>query len=199
MKNKNFDDTLNDKILGINTVGIDKSASDDNHSPYEPTAYSVLDRLVESGYVGAEDTLVDFGCGKGRVPIYIAKKTGCAAIGVDMEAKFIEAARENADAAGVEVSFMCAMAEQMPISEGMNRFYFFNPFSYEIFRKLLSNIVDSYYENVRDMLLIFYYPSDEYVAGLMTTDEVMFVDDIDCRDLFPGKDEREKILIFQVT
>ena len=33
----------------------------------------------------------------------------------------------------------------------------------------------------------------------MTREQLMFVDEIDCEDLFPGKDEREKILIFEVT
>ena len=63
---------------------------------------------------------------------------------------------------------------------------------------MLAKIVDSYYENPREHLLFFYYPSDEYVAFLMTRDNVMFVDEIDCRDLFPGNDPREKILIFEV-
>ena len=32
---------------------------------------------------------------------------------------------------------------------------------------------------------------------LMTTEELMFVDEIDCRDLFPGNDPRERILVFE--
>ncbi len=35
--------------------------------------------------------------------------------------------------------------------------------------------------------LFFYYPSDEYISYLMTVDELVFSDEIDCRDLFPGK------------
>ena len=49
----------------------------------------------------------------------------------------------------------------------------------------------------REMFLFFYYPSDEYVAWLMTVDELMFTDEIDCRDLFDGKDPRECILVFR--
>lgn len=44
----------------------------------------------------------------------------------------------------------------------------------------------------------FYYPSDEYVSCLMTQEQLQFLDEIDCRDLFPGNDPREKILIFEV-
>lgn len=39
-------------------------------------------------------------------------------------------------------------------------------------------------------------PSD--VSFLMTQDELMFSDEIDCRDLFDGNDSREKILVFDV-
>ena len=62
----------------------------------------------------------------------------------------------------------------------------------------MARILDSYYENPRNIQLYFYYPSDEYVAYLMTQELLMFVDEIDCGDLFEGKDPREKILIFEI-
>ena len=42
------------------------------------------------------------------------------------------------------------------------------------------------------------YASDEYVSYLMTVDELMFTDEIDCRDLFDGKDPRERIMVFEI-
>ena len=48
------------------------------------------------------------------------------------------------------------------------------------------------------MQLFFYYPSDEYVSYLMTVSELCFVDEMDCQDLFDGKNIREKILVFEV-
>lgn len=44
----------------------------------------------------------------------------------------------------------------------------------------------------------YYYPSDEYVSYLMTVHELMFIDEIDCRDLFEGDNSREKILVFGI-
>lgn len=32
----------------------------------------------------------------------------------------------------------------------------------------------------------------------MTVDELVFLDEIDCKDLFSGDNEREKIVIFEV-
>jgi len=43
----------------------------------------------------------------------------------------------------------------------------------------------------------FYYPSDEYIAYLMTEGFLMFVDEIDCQDLFEGENPRERIVIFE--
>lgn len=48
------------------------------------------------------------------------------------------------------------------------------------------------------MQLFFYYPSDEYVAYLMTCEELMFMDEIDCSKLFKGENQRERILVFEM-
>ena len=62
----------------------------------------------------------------------------------------------------------------------------------------MARILDSYYEDLREVLLFFYYPSDEYISYLMTVDELEFYDEIECDDLFEGKDPRERIMIFQL-
>lgn len=76
---------------------------------------------------------------------------------------------------------------------------FFNPFSVEIFQSVLARIYESYYEKPREILLFFYYPSEDYVSALMTQEQLMFYDEMDTSDLFPSEDKREKILIFQVS
>lgn len=76
--------------------------------------------------------------------------------------------------------------------------YFFNPFSVEILRKVMARILESYYAEPRRIQLFFYYPSDEYISYLMTVEELMFIDEIVCMDLFPGEDPREKIAIFEL-
>ena len=75
---------------------------------------------------------------------------------------------------------------------------FFNPFSVELLRKVMARIIASYYEKPRELLLFFYYPSEEYVSYLMTVEELEFYDEIACGDLFEGKDSRERILIFMI-
>ena len=136
-----------DRLLQIRTGGRDDSSADQYRYPYEPTPYPVLERLANAGLIGKGNTLLDYGCGKGRV----------------------------------------------------DRIYFFNPFSLEILRKVTGRILESWYGAPREILLFFYYPSDEYLSFLMTEDSFLFRDEIDCGDLFQREDQRERILIFELS
>ncbi len=188
-----------DKILKIYTTGRDDSGADTYHHPYEPTPYEVLERLAESGYLSEQNVLADYGCGKGRVSFFLYHKLGCKTIGLEYDEKIYLQALENLKCYGEtgEITFRCKNAADYEIDDA-DCFYFFNPFSVEILHSVLARILDSYYENPREMKLFFYYPDDEYVAYLMSQDELMFVDEIDCQDLFKGKDERERIIIFEI-
>ena len=189
-----------DKLLRIRTSGRDDSRSDQYRYPYEPTPYSVLERLAFSGYIGKKNTLVDYGCGKGRVDFFLSYQTRCRSIGIEYDERIFETAADNqktAVSAG-RVKLVLQNAETYVVPETADRFYFFNPFSVEILRSVLERIKESYYEHPREMLLFFYYPSDEYVSHLMTMDELTFLDEINCRDLFDGENSRERILVFQI-
>lgn len=189
-----------DKLLRIKTSGRDDSRADQYRYPYEPTPYGVLERLANSGIIGKKNTVIDYGTGKGRVCFYLSYQTRCKSIGIEYDERIFASAEENKrqTAVGGKTTFELTGAQDYEVPNEVDRCYFFNPFSVEILQKVLARIYASYYENPREMLLFFYYPSDEYVSFLMTQDELMFVDEIDCRDLFAGDDRREKILIFKV-
>ena len=194
------DETQWDKLLRIRTTGRDDTHSDQHHYPYEPTPFSVLERLANVGLIGKRNTIIDYGTGKGRVCFFLAYQTKCSSIGIEYDARIFRAAEENRQQAvsGRRTTFEQTSAESYPVPAEADRFYFFNPFSAEILEKVLARIYASYYENPREMLLFFYYPSEEYIGTLMQQDRLMFYDEVDCRDLFPGDNEREKILIFEV-
>lgn len=189
-----------DKLLRIRTSGRDDSRSDQYRYPYEPTPYSVLERLAFSGYIGKKNMLVDYGCGKGRVDFFLSYQTRCRSIGIEYDERIFETAAENqkTTVSAGRVKLVLQNAETYAVPETADRFYFFNPFSVEILRSVLERIRESYYEQPREMMLFFYYPSDEYVSHLMTMDELTFVDEINCRDLFDGENSRERILVFQI-
>ena len=188
-----------ERKLNICTIDRDDTKEDANHYPYEPTPYVVLERLVESGYVEHENSVVDYGCGKGRVGFFLNHQLGCKVLGIDFDECMCALAQENCSTYGIDkdVMFACISAEKYEISDA-DCFYFFNPFSVAVLQSVIGKIRKSYYENPRKMKLFFYYPSDEYVSYLMTVSELCFVDEIDCQDLFEGRNEREKVLIFEM-
>lgn len=190
-----------DKLLKIKTTGRDDSRADQFRYPYEPTPYCVLERLANSGLITKKNMLLDYGTGKGRVCFYLSYQTRCKSIGIEYDERIFAGAEENKKHAvsGGKTTYVMENAEKYTVSNAVDRCYFFNPFSVEILQKVLGRVYESYYENPREILLFFYYPSDEYVSYLMTQDQLMFFDEIDCEDLFEGKDRREKILVFEVV
>lgn len=190
-----------DKLLKVRTSGRDDSHSDRYHYPYEPTPYCVLERLAETGLIGKKQTLLDYGTGKGRVCFFMSYQTRCFSVGIEYNERIFQNAQENKKHAvsGSRTDFVMENAESYVIPEAVNRCCFFNPFSVEILRKVLARIYDSYYGNKRKILLFFYYPSDEYLGLLMTEEHLLFSDEISCEDLFPGENNREQILVFEVV
>ena len=188
-----------DKLLQIKTTGRDASNSDQYRYPYEPTPYSVLERLANSGFIGKSDVVLDYGCGKGRVDFFLSYQTKAHTIGIEYDERIYQSALDNQKTAvsKTRTEFVPASAETYEVPTQVNRCYFFNPFSVELLQKVVARIIESYYENPREILLFFYYPSDEYISYLMTVDELEFYDEIDCSDLFEGNDSREQIMIFK--
>ena len=188
-----------DKLLHIKTTGRDDSNADQYRYPYEPTPYSVLERLANSGLIGKKDVVLDYGCGKGRVDFYLAYQTKANTIGVEYDERIYQGAIENRKTAvsGARTEFVQMRAEEYRVPEKVNRCYFFNPFSVELLHKVMARMIESYYENPREVFLFFYYPSEEYISYLMTVNELEFYDEIDCSDLFEGNGARERIMIFR--
>ena len=189
-----------DKRLQINTIGRDDVNSDQYRYPYEPTPYCVLERLADSGLIGEADVVLDYGCGKGRADFFLAAQTKARTIGIEYDERIYRGAAENLRTAASKTKavFELTRAETYTVPPEVNRCYFFNPFSVEILRKVMARILDSYYENPRELFLFFYYPSEEYISYLMTVDELEFYDEIECDDLFAGHDLRERIMIFNL-
>ena len=189
-----------DKLLQIQTCGRDEINADEYHHPYEPTPYRVLERLAKSGFFGEEDVVLDYGCGKGRVGFFLSYRTKARTIGIEYDAHIYQDAQANrkSTVSRVKPDFVLTRAEEYEVPSEVNRCYFFNPFSVEILHKVMARIIESWYENPREIFLFFYYPADEYISYLMTVDELEFYDEIVCDDLFEGSDPRERIMIFHL-
>ena len=198
-KSASFDEILKDRQLNINTIGRDETHSDEHHSPYEPTPYCVLDRMLNNGVFEEVSYLIDFGCGKGRVSFYLAYRCGIRSIGIEKESVFYKAAVKNLSGFSKSnlIQFENDSAELYSIPSEINAFFFFRPFADAILRRVIRNIIVSYYDYPRKIKLIFYYVTPEYISCLGDYPEFRLVHDIDCRDLFSSKDTKDRILLYQ--
>jgi SAM-dependent methyltransferase len=189
-----------DKLLQIRTTGRDDTNSDEYRYPYEPTPYSVLERLANSGLIGKNDVLLDYGCGKGRVGFFLSYRKSPKTIGIEYDDRIYAGALENrkTTVSRVKPDFVLTRAEEYEVPREVNRFYFFNPFSVEILHKVMARILESWYAYPRGLFLFFYFPSDEYISYLMSVEELEFYDEIECDDLFHENSQRERIMIFQL-
>ena len=193
-----MDEIAYDKLLKIKTTGRDDSNADQYRFPYEPTPYSVLERLANRGYIGKKNTLIDYGCGKGRVGLFLSYQTRCHSIGIEYDERIYAAAAANKEngVSGRRCEFALGAAERYAVPTEVDRFFLFNPFSVEVLGSVMTRISESYYESPREMLFFFYYPSEEYMNYLQNHAELELFEEIDCSDLFEGENPREKIAIY---
>ena len=128
-----------DKLLNIKTTGRDDSRADQFRYPYEPTPYSVLERLANSGYITKKNTVLDYGCGKGRVDFFLSYQTRCKTIGIEYDDRIYYSVIENKNSAisTNRTTFLLENAENYRVPVEVDRFYFFNPFSVEILQKVM--------------------------------------------------------------
>lgn len=195
-----------EEILNIDTKAY---KSEINHSlhyhPYEPTPYSALEELFQHYEVQPTDHIVDFGCGKGRLNFYLNYRFHVPVVGIEMNDAFFQEAINNRNNYIKKthrkletIQFHSCLAEKYIIQPEDNRFYFFNPFTVQIFMKVLKNILLSVELHKREVDLIFYYASDDYRYFLDQHTEFELIKEIPLPDLFE-KNTYERFLIYRLT
>ena len=195
-----------DKILNIDTIGNPNWNKSTSHNhPYEPTLYEALEELFENYKLDENDHIVDFGCGMGRLIFYINYYFGSYVTGIEINKKYYEEALINKinytkkNRKSIEkIGFKCDLAQQYEISNLDNKFYFFNPFSIQIFSKVIDNILESYENNIRHIDIIMYYPSTEYIEFLDYKTPFTLSKEVHLKKLYE-KDIREKFVIYSLN
>ena len=97
-----------------------------------------------------------------------------------------------------KIEFLNIFAEEYKISSTDNKFYFFNPFSVQLFMKVINNILISLEKSPRDIDLILYYLSDEYIYYLENYTGFLLYKEIELPNLSIN-DKRQKFSIYRLT
>lgn len=195
-----------DELLNIRTSGDQKGFNQSFHyHRYEPTPYSALESLFKTYEIKPEDRVVDFGSGKGRLNFFIHYLFNVTVTGVEMNETFYQQAIENRstylDKFGKrkgKIHFYCCLAEDYKIDPLDNRFYFFNPFSIQIFRKIINNILISREICARDIELVLYYVSEDYIYFLENQSVFELKQEILIPSLYE-QNQNERFLIYRLA
>ena len=195
-----------DELLNIRTSGDQKGFNQSFHyHRYEPTPYSALETLFKTYEIKPEDRVVDFGCGKGRLNFFIHYLFNATVTGIEMNETFYQQAIENRslylDKFGKrkgKIQFYCCLAEDYNIDMLDNRFYFFNPFSIQIFRRIINNILLSRESFPRDIELVLYYVSEDYIYFLENQSVFELKQEILIPNLYEHN-QNERFLIYRLA
>ncbi|KPV43565.1 class I SAM-dependent methyltransferase [Alicyclobacillus ferrooxydans] len=162
-----------DKLLHIKTGGKQEFPSELHYHRYEPTPYIALEQLFEVYEMTDRNHMVDFGCGKGRLNFFTHHMFHAFVTGVEMNDTFYQCAQDNLSSYSKknrvlngQIQFYHCLAEDYRVRSLDDRFYFFNPFSVQIFMKVIRNVLKSFEKAPRELELLLYYPSEDYVFFL---------------------------------
>lgn len=192
---------MTDEELSIQTEEIQTNGKDTYYCHrYEPTPYAVLDELFSIFTPAPEDVLVDYGCGLGRLNFYIEKLYSLCSTGVEYSSAYYTGALENLQSYNGKkdnIRFVHCRAEDYIVSPEETIFYFFNPFSIEIFRSVVNRILHSWQETPRSITLILYYPEDDCIFYLEQHTAFERLDEIAASEAI-REDRRERFSLYQL-
>jgi predicted RNA methylase len=168
-------DNYYEKYFGVSTKG-EISKEELGLAHHESIEYSVipyrhiiamLNRLPEDK---AESTLLDYGCGKGRVIISASQYQYKKIIGLELS-EIIKLAEKNIDQMKhrktKDVILEQCDAQEYNVPSDVNIIYFYNPFIGSVLENVTNQIHSSYMENPRKIYVIYFNNDhfDRTIAG----------------------------------
>ncbi len=199
-----MNDTDFDRLLHIKTVGMLEVINQSAHyNRYEATPYKAIEEFFNEYELNNTQNVVDFGSGKGRLPFYIHHRFLISVRGIEMSNKLYRESLENLESYMQKtkkkknfITFEKCLAQEYEIKSQDNVFYFFNPFSVQIFMKVVENILQSIDQHERSVDLILYYPTIEYIQFLNTRTTFKLVKEVKVSGLYEHN-ENERFLLFR--
>lgn len=193
-----------DQMLQIRTVGLREwRGGSEDYNRYEATPYVALKKLFQSYKIKPTDRVVDFGSGRGRVAFYIHHYFNVPVTGIEMnDLTYEEALRNKAlyrqknKHLSAPIQFEFGLAENYQVHPEDNVFYFFNPFTINIFKQVIHNILHSFKKNKRSIDIILYYPLPEFKKFLKNETPFELINKIKA---YNGNGKYGKFLVYRLN
>ncbi|MEN3314159.1 MAG: hypothetical protein V7605_393 [Acidimicrobiaceae bacterium] len=151
----------------INTMGSiqleELGVGGEGRNRYEPSEWMVLRRVLPRREVGADDVFIDVGSGMGRVVFQAAGYPFKRVIGVELSEELNRVARANIENNRDrlfcrDVELVTADATDYRLPDDVTVAYFANPFTGDIFRTVIEQLLESLDRRPRRLRLIYRNP-----------------------------------------
>lgn len=124
-------------------------------SAFVPELNMALDHLG----ITSADSILDYGSGKGAVLVRFSDYPFRRICGIELSATLNAICRRNLQKLRLEkIEVLQGDAAGFSDINDFNYFYFFNPFSGQVFESVIQNIVNSYDATPRPLTIIYYHP-----------------------------------------
>ncbi|MCF6405671.1 class I SAM-dependent methyltransferase [Chitinophaga filiformis] len=159
-----------EKKYGIRTIGTDSLASDVSKEDrkhiamYEPVNYYTATWLFNHLQpADLSTTLLDVGCGKGRVLAMGAAYGFTALAGIDLSPKLYQAAVKMRDMLynryqNIRINVACQDARAYTIPETVGVIFLFNPFDHVIMEEFIAKVEESLRRKQRPIKILYANP-----------------------------------------
>ncbi|MEO8846175.1 MAG: hypothetical protein ABI591_04855 [Kofleriaceae bacterium] len=130
-----------DRVLGLGTLPDDGPELPSGCVPYLPCGVEALLEIVDSAHVGPADVFVDVGSGVGRAMALVHLLTGAASIGIEIQSRLVQAARDVARVVSSKIRNVHGDAVELTCCIVVGSvFFFYCPFSGERLQHVLAEL-----------------------------------------------------------
>jgi hypothetical protein len=130
-----------DRVLGLGEPPDDEAELPRGCVPYLPCGVDALIEVIDSAEVGPTDVFVDVGSGVGRAMALVHLLTDAAAIGIEIQSRLVQAARDVARVVSSRISNV--HGDAVALTGGIvigSVFFLYCPFSGERLQQVLGEL-----------------------------------------------------------
>jgi len=133
--------------------------SEEKSHYYANSGGTHLEKVLDKLKITPQDSIVDFGSGKGGALITFSKYPFTKITGVELSPALVEIAEKNFKSLGIKnISTLVSDAADFTDLDEYNYFYFFSPFPSCVMSAVIKNISASLLQQPRKAVIIYFNP-----------------------------------------
>lgn len=145
-------------VITLDALGLDSKVS----CQYESSKKNEIQKTLRQLKIETETTAIDFGCGKGRVIVELARDKRIKVIyGIEISSELVKVAKKNIEKLGLSnIEIIERDAREVPASvlDSATLIYFYNPFPEAVMVQVVRAIDDSLSRNLRKLNIVYFNP-----------------------------------------